>query len=266
MTLFDVSTDELFPTPARHLGGRGRVLVWFSCGAASAVAAKMALEQYRDQQVEVVYCDTSASEHPDNLRFLADVERWIGQPVIRITSGYQTIYDAFRSCGFLTYPHRNGSGPCTDLMKRRPRKLYQTPYDVHIFGFTVEERDRMESFIESNPSLRCAWPLIHHQITRADCYAILAQAGIDLPAMYLLGYRNNNCIGCVKGGAGYWNKIRVDFPDAFARMAALERELGFALLKHRGAPCFLDELPPDAGNYKGEDMSCGPQCVWTPSP
>lgn len=31
--------------------------------------------------------------------------------------------------------------------------------------------------------------------------------------MYDLGYANNNCIGCVKGGIGYWNKIRIDFPE-----------------------------------------------------
>ena len=31
--------------------------------------------------------------------------------------------------------------------------------------------------------------------------------------MYDLGYPNNNCIGCIKGGMGYWNRIRKDFPD-----------------------------------------------------
>ena len=35
-----------------------RVVSWFSCGAASAVAAKMALEKF-GPDVEVVYCDTS---------------------------------------------------------------------------------------------------------------------------------------------------------------------------------------------------------------
>lgn len=37
---------------------RGRVLVWFSCGAASAVAAKLAVDKYRNDSVEVLYCDT----------------------------------------------------------------------------------------------------------------------------------------------------------------------------------------------------------------
>ncbi len=37
--------------------------------------------------------------------------------------------------------------------------------------------------------------------------------------MYDLGYPNNNCIGCVKGGMGYWNKIRKDFPEVFQKRA-----------------------------------------------
>ena len=61
--------------------------------------------------------------------------------------------------------------------------------------------------------------------------------------MYDLGYPNNNCIGCIKGGMGYWNKIRTDFPDVFEHRAKLEKELGFSILKDsHGNPVFLDEL------------------------
>ena len=56
-----------------------RKLVWFSCGAASAVAAKMAVDKYPD--CEVLYCDTLAYEHPDNMRFLNDVAKWIGKEI-----------------------------------------------------------------------------------------------------------------------------------------------------------------------------------------
>lgn len=38
-----------------------RRVVWFSCGAASAVAAKLAVEKYGDG-CTVVYCDTSGDE------------------------------------------------------------------------------------------------------------------------------------------------------------------------------------------------------------
>lgn len=44
-----------------------RVVVWFSCGAASVVAAKLAIEKYRERAC-VVYCDMMDSEHLDNAR------------------------------------------------------------------------------------------------------------------------------------------------------------------------------------------------------
>lgn len=78
-----------------------RALVWFSCGAASAVAAKLAVEKYGDA-CEVLYCDTLAYEHPDNPRFLAAVERWIGKTVKILKSpDYADIFDVFRRTGWL---------------------------------------------------------------------------------------------------------------------------------------------------------------------
>jgi len=61
-----------------------RLLCWFSCGAASAVATKLAIAQYSlTHNVEVVRCVVK-EEHPDNDRFAADCEKWFGQPVINL--------------------------------------------------------------------------------------------------------------------------------------------------------------------------------------
>jgi len=62
-----------------------RVLAWFSCGSASAYAAKLTVDKYGDG-CEIVYCDTLAHEHPDNRRFMEDVERWIGKPITVLKS------------------------------------------------------------------------------------------------------------------------------------------------------------------------------------
>lgn len=126
-----------------------------------------------------------------------------------------------------------------------------------MFGYTVEEQHRIDNFIDANNDARLWSVLVEHDLSHADCLGIVDRAGIRLPEMYRLGYRNNNCIGCVKGGAGYWNKIRVDFPDAFARMAALERKIGASVCKENGERVYLDELSPTAGNYPDEPA---PQC------
>ena len=53
--------------------------------------------------------------------------------------------------------------------------------------------------------------------------------------MYRMGYSNANCIGCVKGGEGYWNKVRRDFPEQFEELAAVQEAIGSGayLFRHR---------------------------------
>ncbi len=244
-----------------------RVLAWFSCGDASAAAAKLAIAKYGDA-CEVLYCDTSAHEHPDNARFFQDVQRWLGRDITVLKSGeYADIYDVFRRTRWLI---GTKGARCTTEMKKIPRRDHQQVGDIHVFGFTTDERRRVRTLHKENPDILTEFPLIDAGMTKAQCHQMVRDAGIDLPMMYRLGYRNNNCIGCVKGGSGYWNKIRVDFPEYFARMAAMERELNAAICKKEGKTngkrwrkrVFLDELPPNAGRYESEpDIECGVVCT-----
>lgn len=239
-----------------------RVLCWFSCGAASAVAAKKTLEKYPD--AEILYCDTLKYEHPDNLRFLKDCEKWFGKEIkILKSEKYSDIYDVFNKTRWLVGV---GGARCTTELKKNVRKAYQKPRDTHVFGFTKEEQVRIDRFGMENPELTAEFPLMQDGTGKSDCYRILKEAGIEIPVMYKLGYKNNNCIGCVKGQSGYWNKIRKDFPEAFERMAKTERELNAAINKKyidgKRVRVFLDELDPTAGRYDGEpDIECGVLCI-----
>lgn len=244
-----------------------RVVVWFSCGAASACAAKLAVEKYGHERVRVVYCDTLAYEHEDNPRFMRDVAEWIGQPIEVVGSEkYEDIFDVFRRTRYLVGVR---GARCTTELKKKVREAYQRPDDIQILGMTADERHRIERFEDGNNGLHLDWILEEAGVSKADCYRLLTDAGIELPMMYRLGYQNNNCIGCVKGQSGYWNKIRRDFPEAFERMAKMEREIGAAINKRyegdKRIRVFLDELPPDAG--KGvplPDIECGAFCVPPP--
>lgn len=240
-----------------------RVLCWFSCGAASAAAAKLALEKY-GARAEVLYCDTLAWEHSDNRRFMADVERWLGVPIKVLKSEkYATIYDVFYKTGWLVGV---GGARCTTELKKNVRKAYQRIDDIQVFGFTADERVRVDRFFRENPDIHGEFPLVDAQLTKSDCFRIIHEAGIELPAMYKLGYKNNNCIGCVKGQSGYWNKIRHDFPETFEMMSRTERALDVAINKRyekgKRIRVFLDELDPAAGRYDSEgDIECGVLCV-----
>lgn len=232
----------------------GRVIVWFSCGATSAVSAKIAVSTL--DNVEVVYCDTGG-EHPDNMRFLKDVGRWIDREVtILKNEKYKDHFDVFEKTRYLVGV--NGAR-CTIELKKKMREQYQKADDVHIFGFSIEEQGRAKRLSDNFPELNLEFNLIDRGLSKPDCLALVEQSGIELPVMYKLGYSHNNCIGCVKGQMGYWNKIRKDFPEIFERMANLEREIGAAINKTYAGDgerkvVYLDELTPDMGNPEKEPI------------
>ena len=234
-----------------------RTLGWFSSGAASAVACKLLLAE-EWPQTEILNCDTG-SEHPDNARFLAECAAWFGVPVIALRSAkYESIWQVFEKTKYLVGPK---GARCTLDLKKAVRAAYQRPGDVHALGYTVEEEARALRFEKEFPELDTYWPLIEAKMTKADCFALLREVGIELPAMYKLGYRNNNCIGCVKGGMGYWNKIRTDFPEVFERMAFYEQTMGRTVLRDENGPVPLYDLDPRRGRYEAEpDISCGIAC------
>ncbi len=151
---------------------------------------------------------------------------------------------------------------CTAELKKKVRRDFQKPDDIHVFGYTSEEQHRADRFREQNIEVDLRTPLIDYNLTKDDCIAMVQRAGIELPAMYKLGYRNNNCIGCVKGGMGYWNKIRRDFPDTFDRMAKVERKLNISILRSENEPVYLDELDPTRGNHADEpSFECSLLCT-----
>ena len=241
-----------------------RLVCWFSCGATSAVATKRALDKCRGSiPIEIVYCDTG-SEHPDNRRFLDDCEAWFSHPIRILKSPkYTDIWDVFEKTRWLVGP--NGAR-CTVELKKMVRHNFERVWsDLQVFGFDALEQKRVDRFAENNPEITTWLPLVEAGTTKKECLETLQRAGIELPMMYRLGYRNANCVGCVKGQQGYWNKIRRDFPSVFERMAKVERQLDVAVNKRYEQGdrirLFLDELDPGAGRYTEEPaVECGVLC------
>ena len=231
-------------------------VVWFSAGAASAVALWLASKEYKN--FTAVYCDTGG-EHPDNKRFLKDVEQWVGVKIkILKNERYADHFDVFEKDKFIVSPM---GARCTLVLKRKLREEYQKPSMTHIFGYTLEEKMRAVKFEMRNKGLKTDWILIRNGVSKENCLGLIEKAGITLPEMYKLGYGHNNCIGCVKGGMGYWNKIRVDFPEQFKRMAEIERKLDISINRDKDGKVFLDELEKTRGNFTEEaDITCDIFC------
>lgn len=237
-----------------------RVLCWFSCGVTSLVAAKLAIAEYPDAKIVRIRI---GSEHKDADRYADDAAKWLGKPLVVLSPPDGDHFSVIRRTRYIKGPD---GARCTRELKYLVRAAYQRAGDLHIFGFDADETDRVEDFRENNPDLWFRAPLIEAGLTKSDCKRIEEKAGIKPQAMYRLGYHNANCVGCPKGGMGYWNRIRVDFPLVFDEMARLERSIGATILRHRGGPLkgerlYLDELDPNAGRFEDDQPGeCGPLC------
>lgn len=240
-----------------------RIVSWFSCGATSAVAGKLTIQDYsQSHDARVVCCDTRPSENSDNYRFSAEAEAWIGQPIEYIRSEkYATIDDVFEQTGYMAGPK---GARCTVELKKKPRFAYQQPDDIHVFGFSAGEQKRIKEFEQRNPELNLLWILAKYNLTKEDCKDMLTGAGIKLPDQYERGFSNNNCPGCVKvTSPWYWDQVRTQTPDVFNRRCEQSRKLGVRLVEIRHHErIFLDELPagPFRRIVRKEQASCGPEC------
>lgn len=241
-----------------------RIVSRFSCGAASAVATKLVLAEFGDTRDVHIINAFIKQEHEDNARFMADCERWYGRPITRLRDqryGASTI-QVFRERKYMA---GLSGAACTKFLKREVLDAYGRPDDVMVLGYTVEEQHRLDQFIDANNDKRVLAPLIDRGLTKGDCKAMLTRAGIPLPVMYLMGYKNNNCKVCVKAGEGTMNKARIDFPAEFEELAAAQDLIGPSAYLYRdrktGKRYSLRDLPPGKGRHADEpEVQCGVHC------
>lgn len=235
--------------------------VWFSCGAASAVALQETLRRYGNLCHVRVLNNPIAEEDEDNRRFLHDVERWLGVTVISVTNPEYPSASAEEVWERRKYMSGIAGAPCTMKLKREARQVWEqaNPAQWLVLGFTADEQKRHDNFVWTERG-NVLPVLIDAGITKDRCYEILTNAGLTLPRMYLWGYPNANCPGCVKSkSVTYWNHVRVMHPAVFASRAEQSRRLGVRLVEYRGKRIFLDELPPDAKGRPLKSMKM-PEC------
>lgn len=240
------------------------VVVWFSCGAASAVAWQETLRLYGDQ------CDVRAVNNPvaeedaDNLRFARDVSAWLGRNLIFHTNPEYpsaSARDVWERRGAMSFPR---GAPCTVHLKKEARQDYESRHrvDWHVLGFTKDEKARFDRFVLTERS-NVLPVLIDAGLSKQDCMDRLLSVGVAPPRLYAEGYPNANCVGCVKATSPtYWNLVRRTRPDVFAERAKQSRELGVRLVRVKNERIFLDQLEPSATGRPLKTMSvdCGIFC------
>ncbi len=239
------------------------IVVWFSCGVASAVAAKITLRKHKD--VRVVNCPV-IEEDSDNLRFKLDVEAWLGVPI------ETAINRKFPKCSAVEVWEKKKfmsniyGAECTLKLKKEARYQWtaENKPEWHVLGFTADEESRAERFKQ----YECANHLpvlVDAGVTKAECFDIIREAGIRRPRIYDLGYPNANCIGCVKATSPtYWNHVRAVHPEVFAHRAEQSRGIGCRLVRIKGKMRFLDELKTTDKGRQMKSWDCGVFCEEKP--
>jgi len=226
---------------------------WLSAGVSSFVAGYLVKETID----KFAYIDID-DQHKDSMRFILDCESVLGKPIEILKSHYGSVDSACRAFMFLNSAY---GAKCTDVLKKRVRKEWQDQYKdfdlIYVWGFDSTEQKRADRLRDAMPEFSHEFPLIELNVSKAEAHGICKRLGVLRPAMYDMGYNNNNCIGCIKGGMGYWNKIRVDFPEVFESRAKLERLIGRSCING----VFLDELDPKRGRMSDEVIpECGIAC------
>ena len=238
------------------------IAVWFSCGVASAVAAKKTIEKYGDTHNILIINSPVRNEHPDNLRFMADIEKWLGCSIIQAKNEYYPNADITEVFDKVKYISGVAGAPCTRELKKEAGYQFEkkNKIDWHVLGFTIDEWERQKRFNEHERSNTIP-VLITDLITKKDCFKIVEKAGIKLPIIYSLGYPNANCIGCVKSSSPtYWNLVRSTFPEVFKQREIQSRRIGCKLVKRKGRRIFLDELLETDKGGKIKSYECGIFC------
>lgn len=239
------------------------IAVWFSTGAASAVAWYETLKQYPQCNVLAIN-NPVAEEDYDNERFGYEVCEWLKAPCIKWTCSEfpsASAVDVWDKRKGMSFP---AGAPCTVMLKKRARQEFEALYDVHwhVLGFTADEAKRYERFIMTERS-NVLPVLIDAGYSKQDCVDFLLAQGIELPRVYAMGYPNANCIGCVKATSPtYWNLVRETFPEVFEERAEQSRRLGAKLVRVKNERIYLDELDPKAQGrpLKTMQIECGIFC------
>lgn len=125
-----------------------RTVCWYSCGAASAVATKIAIDAFGSSPLTVASIYLKR-EHEDNARFTKECAQWYGRTIHQLQD---LQYDADPYVVFMRTRYLLGKDGAarTRILKREVRESYQKPGDRHVFGFTYDERDRFDRFLDAN--------------------------------------------------------------------------------------------------------------------
>ena len=169
-------------------------IVSVSSGLGSAFAWKILCDKYGPENVTGVFTDVNG-EHPDNYRFLAEVQYELGSRLVKIGNDGRTIWDVFIERRFLANTRVD---LCSRILKREAFQEWlashvdpaETTVYLGIDWTEIHRLDRARPYWKNSATgLRrrmCEPPYLG----KRDAEAWLAAAEITRPALYDMGFES----------------------------------------------------------------------------
>jgi hypothetical protein len=187
-------------------------IVSVSSGLGSAYAWKLVCDRYGPENVTGVFTDVNG-EHPDNYRFLAEVQYDLGSRLVKITNDGRTIWDVMVERRFLA---NSRVDLCSRILKREAFQGWltanadpaRTTVYLGIDFMEIHRLDRARPHWERN-GWKMSAPMCEPPYPdKFQAQAWLDAEGIRRPALYDMGFDHANCGGgCIKGGISQFKKL-----------------------------------------------------------
>lgn len=207
----------------------GRVISTISGGKASGYVAWWALQHYPKDDV-VLYFNDTGWEHPDLYRFLRDLSAFLDHPITEDSDGRDVEMLAYDN-----YAIPNNRMPfCSRQLKAERLQKYCQDGDILLFGIGSDERHRAKRIAEvyagvaqqKKITLSVRFPLIEESILHSTIEGFYSENGIEIPELYRLGFKHNNCAGgCVRSSKRQWLHLLQVQPETYAERERFEREI-----------------------------------------
>jgi len=175
----------------------------------------------------LLFADT-LMEDGDLYRFLDEAAADVGGQLIKIAEGRDP-WQVFKDRKYLG---NTRADPCSYVLKRKFIRAwlearYQPGECVIYLGIDIEERHRYDRAVRHWLPYEVQAPLIDDPpVFRHQVRQWMADAGIEVPRLYQLGFPHNNCGGfCVKAGVSHFAHLLRVMPDRYAYHEQKEESL-----------------------------------------
>ncbi len=202
-------------------------VVMFSGGVGSWMTAHRVQDAHPGEPLHLLFADT-LMEDEDLYRFLDEAERDLGVQITRLSEGrnpWQVFHDT-------KYLGNTRIDPCSRILKRSLLRKYINENFSHkntviYLGIDWTESHRYESAKPYWEPWNIQAPLCERPfLYKRQMIAALADAGIQQPRLYTMGFPHNNCGGfCIKAGMAHFEHLLKNIPERYAYHEEQEQQL-----------------------------------------